>query len=73
MLSKGQKTRLNSDNLNLIKENFKLNEKFKVGDVLVLDLDKNKNEFNLSQIPKVNGGLIVLETYRKNPCHGWWL
>ena len=62
LLRKDQKIRLKSENLSLIKEkNFKLTGKFKVGDVLVLDLDKNKNKYNLSQIPKVNGGLIVLE------------
>ncbi len=62
LLRNNKKVSLKSENMKLIKSNnYKLKEKFKIGDVLVLESDKNYETFNLSQIPKVNGGLIVLE------------
>ena len=36
---------------------------FKPGDVIVLSLDKNSNSYKLSQIPKVNGGMVVIDNY----------
>ncbi len=48
-------------NMNLIRQKeFKMKDKFKVSDVIVLEIDM-KGFFQLSQIPKVNGGLVVLE------------
>ena len=48
--------------MKLIKEkNFQVTKKFKKGDVIVLKYDANSNQYNLSQIPKVNGSLVVLE------------
>ena len=40
---------------------FQMKDKFKIGDVIVLEFDKTTKTYNLSQIPKVNGGLVVLE------------
>ena len=57
-----KKIEISKDNMKLIKEkNFQVTKKFNKGDVIVLKLDKNSNQYNLSQIPKVNGGLVVLE------------
>ena len=36
---------------------------FKPGDVIVLSLDENSNSYKLSQIPKVNGGMVVIDNY----------
>ena len=57
-----QKTNLYRSNLNIIKEKeFNFENKFKIGDVLVLEFDESNNIFNLSQIPKVNGGMVVMD------------
>ena len=62
LLKNDKKISLKSENMKLIKEkNFKIKNKFKTGDLLVLEFDKSTNGYNLSQIPKVNGGLVVLE------------
>ncbi len=48
--------------MKLIKDaDFEMKQKFTVGDVVVLEFDKDLKNYNLSQIPKVNGGLIVIE------------
>ncbi len=48
-------------NMKLIRQKkFKMKDKFKISDVIVLETDI-EGFFQLSQIPKVNGGLVVLE------------
>ena len=62
LLSNEKKIKLGFENMKLIKEkNFKVKDKFKTGDVIVLKFDKKIKTYNLSKIPKVNGGLVVLE------------
>ena len=62
LLLKNKTIKLSSEHLNIIKEkNFNIKKKFKIADVLVLEFDDKSKQYNLSQIPKVNGGLIVLE------------
>ena len=36
---------------------------FKVGDVIVFSFDKQLNSYKLSQIPKVNGGMVVIDNF----------
>ncbi len=55
-------TYLTSENMKLIKnKKFQMKDKFKVSDVIVLESVGNNENYQLSQIPKVNGGLVVLE------------
>ncbi len=62
LLSDKKKVKLGFDNVKLIRDkNFQMKNKFKVGDVIVLEFDETTKTYNLSQIPKVNGGLVVLE------------
>ena len=62
-LENGNEYRLYEKNLKLIKdlkiEN--LNVLFKKGDVILVDRIKKNDEANLTQIPDVNGGLVVIE------------
>ena len=60
MLQDEMEVKLNYENLDIIKNNLSLRENFKVGDIIILEFDKKKF-FVLSQIPKVNGGMIVME------------
>ena len=62
LLSDKKKVSLSFDNMKLIRDKkFQMKDKFKIGDVIVLEFDKTTKTYNLSQIPKVNGGLVVLE------------
>ncbi len=62
LLSDKTKVKLGFDNIKLIRDKkFQMKDKFKIGDVIVLELDETSKTYNLSQIPKVNGGLVVLE------------
>ena len=62
LLSNKKKVSLGFENIKLIKDKkFQMKDKFKIGDVIVLEFDKTTKTYNLSQIPKVNGGLVVLE------------
>ena len=62
LLKSKQKILIKEVNLNLLKEDsIKLQSKIKVGDVLVLEKGEEEGEYNLSQIPKVNGGMIVMD------------
>ena len=62
LLRDGKKVSLKKENMKLIKnKEFIFAKKFKVGDIIVLKFDKSLDQYNLSQIPKVNGGLVVLE------------
>ena len=57
-----KKVSLSFDNMKLIRDKkFQMKDKFKIGDVIVLEFDKTTKTYKLSQIPKVNGGLVVLE------------
>ena len=38
------------------------NELFKIGDVIYVKA-KNDNKYSLKQIPKINGGFVVLDPY----------
>ena len=62
LLSNKEKVNLGFGNLKLIRDKkFQMKDKFKTGDVIVLEFDETTKTYNLSQIPKVNGGLVVLE------------
>ena len=62
LLSDKKKVKLGFENLKLIRDKkFQMKNKFKIGDVIVLEFDEISETYNLSQIPKVNGGLVVLE------------
>ncbi len=54
---------LKKENLKIIKNIMKkdLKDTFNMGDVLVLEKKNNTEKYILSQIPDVNGGLIVIE------------
>ena len=57
-----KKKKLKRENMGLIREKkFQMKKKFKLGDILVLEFDKKLKKYDLSQIPEVNGGLVVLE------------
>ena len=59
-LKNGKKIFLNFEDMNIIKNKQKIHDKFNLGDVICLK--KNSGEkFVLTQIPKVNGGLVVIE------------
>ena len=49
--------------MSLIKKLTNLNTFFKVGDVIVFSFDKQLNSYKLSQIPKVNGGMVVIDNF----------
>ena len=62
LLSTNKKIKLKRENMGLIREKkFQMKKKFKLGDILVLEFDKKLKQYDLSQIPEVNGGLVVLE------------
>ena len=45
------------------KKKTNLKKFFKVGDVIVFSFDKQLNSYKLSQIPKVNGGMVVIDNF----------
>ena len=62
LLKNQQKIKLYRPNLKIIKnKEFNFKKQFKVGDVIVLEFDDENNIFFLSQIPKVNGGMVVMD------------
>jgi penicillin-binding protein 1A len=62
LLKNKKKIFLTKNRMKLIKsKDFKMKDKFKIGDILVLEFDQKDEHYNLSQIPQVNGGLVVLE------------
>ena len=59
-----KKIKLYKNQMSLIrKKNSDLKKLFKSGDVIVLSFDENSNLHKLSQIPKVNGGMVVIDNY----------
>ena len=48
--------------------NYYLKKVFKTGDVIILAFNDKLNNYELSQIPKVNGGMVVLENKTGIPC-----
>ena len=55
---------LSGRQLSLIKEKkFKMKDKFGVGDLIILTFSKSDNHYKLSQIPEVNGSMIVMDNY----------
>ncbi len=62
LMKDNTKISLGKENMKLIKKKkFSLKEEFKVGDVVVLLKNKKTKTYDLSQIPKVNGAMVVLE------------
>ncbi len=59
---KNTKFRLLKNQMSLIKKK-KINLKnlFKIGDVIVVSANENLNSYKLSQIPDVNGGMVVID------------
>ena len=45
------------------KKKIELKKFFKKGDVIVLTFDEKLNKYELSQIPDVNGGMIVIDNF----------
>ena len=54
--------------LNGPSKNKSIPTKHKIGDIILL---KEKNFWNLKQYPKVNGGIVVLDPYRRCKSFGW--
>ena len=55
VLSDKKKVSLSYENIKLIRDKkFQMKDKFKIGDVIVLEFDKTTKTYNLSQIPQVN-------------------
>ena len=64
LTQKGITFNLDKRSLSIIKKkNLSLEETFSIGDILVLDFTKNKSIPQLTQIPTVNGSMIVLDNY----------
>lgn len=62
LMRDNSKLSLSKENMKLIKDkDFRIKKKFKIGDVLVLINNNKTKMYDLSQIPKVNGGMVVLE------------
>ncbi|MBD23340.1 MAG: penicillin-binding protein [Alphaproteobacteria bacterium] len=61
---KNTKFRLLKNQMSLIKKK-KINLKnlFKIGDVIVVSANENLNSYKLSQIPDVNGGMVVIDNF----------
>ena len=45
-----------------VKSDDKLNELFKIGDIIYVKY-LNNNKYSLKQIPKANGGIVVMDPY----------
>ena len=41
-----------------------------VGDIL---LEKNKNKYELTQVPLINGAMVVMDPHGKSFSYVWWL
>ena len=54
--------KINTKQMQIVKlKKINCNKIFKVGDLIVISFNKKSKEYELSQIPKVNGGMIVIE------------
>lgn len=65
-LSNGDIVELKPENMKILSKNPKgLKNFFKIGDIIVLEKQRNREKENLvlSQIPSVNGGMIVIENH----------
>ena len=61
---KKNEIKLFKNQMSLIKKKItNLKNFFKVGDVIVFSFDKQLNSYKLSQIPKVNGGMVVIDNF----------
>ena len=61
---KKNEIKLFKNQMSLIKKKkTNLKKFFKVGDVIVFSFDKQLNSHKLSQIPKVNGGMVVIDNF----------
>ena len=61
---KKNEIKLFKNQMSLIKKKkTNLKKFFKVGDVIVFSFDKQSNSYKLSQIPKVNGGMVVIDNF----------
>jgi len=61
---KKNEIKLFKNQMSLIKKKkTNLKKFFKVGDVIVFSFDKQLNSYKLSQIPKVNGGMVVIDNF----------
>ena len=61
---KKNEIKLFKNQMSLIKKKLtNLKTFFKVGDVIVFSFDKQLNSYKLSQIPKVNGGMVVIDNF----------
>ena len=59
---KNDKIKLFSNQMSLIKtKQINIKNLFKVGDVIVLTINKESKLYELSQIPNVNGGMVVID------------
>ena len=61
---KKNEIKLFKNQMSLIKKKkTNLKKFFKAGDVIVFSFDKQLNSYKLSQIPKVNGGMVVIDNF----------
>ena len=63
IVDKKNEIKLFKNQMSLIKKKTNLKKFFKVGDVIVFSFDKQLNSYKLSQIPKVNGGMVVIDNF----------
>ena len=62
LMDNEEKTYIAKEQMQIIREkSYELDEKFKVGDVIILKFNQGKNQYELSEIPEVNGGMVVIE------------
>ena len=62
LTKKLEEIKINRDQMSIIKsKNIDCKKFFRKGDVIVLSFDEKNNSYQLSQIPKVNGGMVVIE------------
>ena len=58
----GKTLTLSRDEMTIIKsENINCKKFFKRGDIIVISFNEKSEKYELSQIPKVNGGMVVIE------------
>ena len=63
VITKSEKTlKISRDEMTILKsKNIDCKRFFKRGDIIVISLNKKNGKYELSQIPKVNGGMVVIE------------
>ena len=63
LINRKNKIKLFKNQMSLINKKIELKKVFQTGDVIVLSFDEKLNKYELSQIPDVNGGMIVIDNF----------